>query len=557
MKKLNYSILFLFVLMFYVMNTIIPFFGDDYAVIYSSYDNELITSLSDLLKSAIYSWQGANGRFFCNMFMSAFPSIIQETMFNVLNTVVLALTLWLFLKVIASDFKVNSIAVIFVVLSGIYVIMLEDGSLFFWGAGAANYLWPMAMSLAFLAILQYVKNVDKPLGLGKDIVLMISSFLLGLQHEMFVIPMSFSLFVYYAFNRKLLSRSLLFVLVGFFMATLVVFASPGNFNRMGREAGMEELNVMAVVRRTVSLFKSLKFFYLLFVAWGILWFRCKKKAIFFFHDNVLLLMMIFSSFVIPVVAGQGGRAATAIEMFSIIGLARLVYGLEILNAGKWIYGLVALLFIHFSLVLHDSYYKWNIIDSCSQAYLHGDKDENLFVRDTYEGMAITKSLTVDVDERLNTSWQGSRLARIKRDRLSVDSVCPFITIPKDVADMLYKGSPLFDKVNRVPGNAGFYSMESVSYYVMPYDSLKAEQIKQGLLYKTQALPLVSGRGLEINIDPSSVLVSPCPILFVKDEKIGDWIMLDKTFKTYWGMVCDTISIHTTAPSSRFRFIRKE
>lgn len=557
MRKLNYSALVLFVLMFYVMNTIVPFFGDDYAVIYSVYDNELITSLPDLFKSAIYSWLTMNGRFFCNLFMMSFPSILQETLFNIFNASILALTLWLFLKLISSNSWIESIAAVIVVLSGVYVIMLEDGSLFFWGAGAANYLWSMAMSLAFLAILQHVRNKNKPMGVGMGITLMLSTFLLGLQHEMFVIPISFSLFVYYAFNRRFLNRNLLFVLAGFFMATLIVFASPGNFNRMVQESGMEGLNIMTIVRRTISLCKSLVLFYLFIAAWIILWLKCKKKAISYLRSNAVILLMLVSSFAIPILAGQGGRATTAIEMFSIIGLGRLIYGVEGLSVNKWFYGLVALLFIHFSLVIHDSFYKWKIIDNCSQAYLHSGKDDNIFVRDTYEGLTFIRSWTQDVDECLNMSWQGMRLARIKRDMLSVNSVLPFITIPKDVAGMLYEGSPLFDKVNSMPGNAGFYSMEGVSYYVMPYDSLKAEQIKQGLLYKVQRMPIVSSRGLEINIDPKAVLTAPCPVLFVKDKKMGNWIMLDKTYKTYCGIECDTLGIHTAVPSSRFRFIKRK
>lgn len=72
--------------------------------------------------------------------------------------------------------------------------------------------------------------------------------------------MSFSLLVFYAFNRNLLNKNLLFALVGFCVASLIVFASPGNFNRVGSESGIEDLNFMAIIRRVIALCKSLKFF---------------------------------------------------------------------------------------------------------------------------------------------------------------------------------------------------------------------------------------------------------------------------------------------------------
>ena len=150
-----------------------------------------------------------------------------------------------------------------------------------------------------------------------------------------------------------------------------------------------------------------------------------------------------------------------------------------------------------------------------------------------------------------------RLARVKADKLGVDSVPIMITIPENVAEMLYEGSSLFSNANRVQGNAGFYGMKGLSYYVMAYDSLKEEQIKQGLLYKTQKLPIISSKGIEVNFDPNTILISPCPVIFVKDEKIGNWILLNRKFKTYWGFECDCVSIHKTKPSNRFKLIKRK
>lgn len=537
------------------MNIIVPFYGDDYAVMYSMHNDRLITNIFDLLKSAFVSWQNLNGRFLCNLFMMAFPSLVGNVMFDILNSIVLAIALYLMIKIIIPKFNYNSICPIVVILCGFYIIMFEDGSLFFWGAGSANYLWSMVMSLGFLVILQYLQNEKKRMSYCVNVLLLILSFFLGLQHEMFVIPMSFSLFIFYVFNHNLLNRNLLFALVGFFVASLIVFASPGNFSRIGSESGIEELNFMAIVRRGVALCKSLRLFYLLGGIWIIFWFKCKNEAIFFLKKNILILLMLFSSFAIPAFAGQGGRSTVAIEVFSIIVLGRLIYC--ICNSGyvRWFYGIAMCLFVHFALVIYDSYHKWNIIDNCQQTYLNNN--DYIIQRAVYEGLNITRPFTINMDNLLNCSFTSMRLARVKADKLGVDSVPVMITIPKNVVEMLYEGSPLFSNINRVKGNAGFYTMKDLNYYVMIYDSLKAEQIKHGLLYKTQRIPMIFSTGMEINFDTNTILISPCPVLFVKDERIGNWILLNKKFKVYWGCESDSISIHKTKPSGRFRLIKRK
>lgn len=555
MKKIDYVILLIFILMFYVMNIIVPFYGDDYAVIYSMYNDRLITNVTDLLKSTFVSWHNLNGRFFCNLLMMAFPTLIGNVIFNILNTMVFTISLCLMIKLVVPKFNCSSICPIAIVLCGFYVIMLENGSLFFWGAGSANYLWSMAMSLGFLVILQYLQNKKTRMTTEINILILFSSFFLGLQHEMFVIPMSFSLLVFYAFNRNLLNKNLLFALVGFCVASLIVFASPGNFNRVGSESGIEDLNFMAIIRRVIALCKSLKFFYLFLGVWVIFRFKHKNEAIFFLKRNILILLMLFSSFAIPIFAGQGGRATVAIEVFSIIVLGRLIYAFYNSGYVRWFYGIAICLFVHFTLVIYDSFYKWNIVDNCQQTYLNSK--DYIIKRTVYEGMSITRPFTINVDDVLNSSFTSMRLARVKADKLGVDSVPIMITIPENVAEMLYEGSSLFSNANRVQGNAGFYGMKGLSYYVMAYDSLKEEQIKQGLLYKTQKLPIISSKGIEVNFDPNTILISPCPVIFVKDEKIGNWILLNRKFKTYWGFECDCVSIHKTKPSNRFKLIKRK
>lgn len=280
MKKIDYVILLMFILMFYVMNIIVPFYGDDYAVAYSMYNDRLITNVADLLRSTFVSWHNLNGRFFCNLFMMAFPTLIGDVIFNILNTIVFTISLCLMIKLVVPKFNHNSICPIAIILCGFYVIMLENGSLFFWGAGSANYLWSMAMSLGFLVILQYLQNKKTRMTIEINILILFSSFFLGLQHEMFVIPMSFSLLVFYAFNRNLLNKNLLFAFAGVGVASLIVFASPGNFNRIGSESGIEDLNFVAIVRRVITLCKSLKFF-IYFGEYGVYFGSSTKMRLFF------------------------------------------------------------------------------------------------------------------------------------------------------------------------------------------------------------------------------------------------------------------------------------
>lgn len=128
-----------------------------------------------------------------------------------------------------------------------------------------------------------------------------------------------------------------------------------------------------------------------------------------------------------------------------------------------------------------------------------------------------------------------------------------VTIPKSTFDVMENWDEKLLQLNKISGNAGFYSNQSFSYYIMPSDSVKKMQIEQGYLYKTQRFPFFSSRGMEINYDRTTIDVDPCPVLFVEDCH-GDWILLSKEFKKYLGIECDTIGIHAVLPIDRFKFI---
>ena len=109
-----------------------------------------------------------------------------------------------------------------------------------------------------------------------------------------------------------------------------------------------------------------------------------------------------------------------------------------------------------------------------------------------------------------------------------------VTIPKSTFDVMENWDEKLLQLNKISGNAGFYSNQSFSYYIMPSDSVKKMQIEQGYLYKTQRLPFFSSRGMEINYDRTTIDVDPCLVLFVEDCH-GDWILLSKKFKKYFGI----------------------
>lgn len=550
MKKLPVYILIAFVILFYVLNVIIPFYGDDYAMMFNA-DGTLSSSLSDLFVKTCDSYTGANGRLACNFLMYAFPTLVGETVYNLLNTFAFAFTLYCFLKVAHVSLKQESLFTLCLVILGFFVMMMEGGSLFFWGAGAANYLWSMMMTMAYLALLFHVSESKRNYSVSMLFGFTLLSFGLGVQHEIFVLPVSFSLFVYYVINRQKINKPILSLLCGFFLSALFVLLSPGNFNRLGNESNVEVLNLMSVIRRFAGIAMDLKITYLLVITLIVTLFKYKKLLIDYLQSNYFWWIAFLSSLLIPVAAGQSGRALIGAELFALILLLKLIDSYPSQLTRRRSLSLLTLIWIYMGFVTYDSYKKWSIINMCQQDYL--TKNQYVIIRDEYKGFSFTSPFTINVDECLNSGWTRKRLAKYKEVLNHSESEKLMVTIPKSTFDVMENWDEKLLQLNKISGNAGFYSNQSLSYYIMPSDSVKKMQIEQGYLYKIQRLPFFSSRGMEINYDRTTIDVDPCPVLFVENCH-GDWILLNKEFKKYFGIECDTISIHAVLPINRFKFI---
>ena len=245
-------IFFVTLLLFYVMNTLVPFFSDDLSSLYV--EGQHIAGVSDYFAALRYDYLHINGRLLIDGAV-LLVVLLGESVFDVVNTLLFALATGLFFRQIGVGGNAFRKA-FFLTLTLLGFLSLSTGvdSLFYWAAGASNYVWALIPTLLFLALM----NKRRWLQGRAPVVLLMVGMLLSAYNEMYSFPVCAAYLTYFVFHRQELSRPQLFLLSGFVVGSLAMALAPGNFSRQAfYTVGL------GVLPRLVKILYSLRLSYIL------------------------------------------------------------------------------------------------------------------------------------------------------------------------------------------------------------------------------------------------------------------------------------------------------
>lgn len=325
------SFVLLFGVVFYIMNTIIPFFSDDLWLTKDSGNQEsLVGKISYLIEFAWDFWNNENGRIVNQVLWKIF-CLFGENAFDAFNGVLFVITVFLVVKLsVNKNHLFYPLPYILVLIYELYLIP-NSGSLYYWAAGSFNYLFPSALAVCFLLILRWLNGKRQINGFVIGVI-GIYSFLAGFTHEIYSLPISFSLFVVILYKRLNINKLLFIPILCFWIGALLVVVSPGTIHRiMGTQTG-EDISIFssfsAKLLQSFKIFHYGRLFYLiLFLLLYLLFFRCDKFLIFVKRYAFLLLCM-FSSLSIVAIMGVGGRAVCGVEFFSLLIIVNYLSTIE-------------------------------------------------------------------------------------------------------------------------------------------------------------------------------------------------------------------------------------
>ena len=195
-------------LLFYVMNTLVPFFSDDLNCVYV--EGRHIANITDFFASLRNDYLYINGRLIIDGAVLA-VILMGENVFNVINTLLFGVAIVLFFRQIGiSGDAIHKTFFLILTLIGFLSLSTGVDSLFYWAAGASNYLWALIPTLLFVGLMsEKIRVQGKPL-----LLIFIIGLLLSAYNEMYSFPVCAAYFSYFVFYRKELTRSRLVLLMG-------------------------------------------------------------------------------------------------------------------------------------------------------------------------------------------------------------------------------------------------------------------------------------------------------------------------------------------------------
>lgn len=353
MKTKNTSTYIIFTLLFVVL-LCLNFFTvetvqDDYLYKFawinkdSMQSSYRINTIGDVISSQYYHYLYQNGRFVPHFILQIFDGVLGKGLFNVLNSFVFCLLIWMINKIGKREIRVS-------------LLLLSIGLVFFltplfketvlWFAGSVNYLWSFVFALLFVFICKYVWN--KPIN-DRIVVWSPLAIFLGWVNEGATIPICFSLgFLMLVSLKKSLKSAILPFAIFFVVGVALTVFAPSTFNRMD-ELGQGD--GISLVDRCLSVFAALRevrIFWAFVLLSVIVYFKNRDLFNQYEREQRLLILCVISSFVVFFISTRHyARVLFPIEMFSAAGIISLLYQFKRIKFERGITCFIGLLLVVF------------------------------------------------------------------------------------------------------------------------------------------------------------------------------------------------------------------
>ena len=323
-KFLTFVVLACFALAFYVHNVLSAEFSDDFMYKYVLSNGQPdyaqpIKNIPDIIKSQIDHYFTWNGRTITHIMVQFVTGLLGKNIFNVLNTIIFCLFVYLLKCNFSKKNNYNPFAYILTVT--LVFLLPEPNLTFLWMSGSVNYLWTATITLCFIKLIESLGH--RPFNL-QYVLLLILVFLMGWGHEGITFPIAFSLLVIYSIHIKENIKSIGFwMAVSFMLGACMSAFSPATAARSGVSDAM---TVSALALRALSgfvLLSKLHIIYITIIVMVVLW--IKQRALFksLVRENAFLLLATVPALGIVFASGfQSPRPAFGLEFYCLIFLLR-------------------------------------------------------------------------------------------------------------------------------------------------------------------------------------------------------------------------------------------
>lgn len=357
MKRINDKVFFsIFVLLASVCVYLQPMVCDDYMYCFYHRTSNRIHSIGEAIGSANSYYMNWNGRYFPNLFDHISLCLLPHWTIILISAFVIGLTLYLMHKLAIRRISMTILALAY------WIFLPDKTECLYMTTCFYNYAVPGACCLGVLFLYQSI-NERKTLW---SVFIIAYAIFAALQHEAISLPLSGAFFFTLLSNRnwKKTSHSQWYIIVGFWIGTLLCTFAPGTFVRVGGAADSVPKNLTFYLSAAMSFLLSLCQTWLwLFI----LFIRRKKMNLkeYFFKNEIIILSILFGILLFValsvVTEVPDSRYFYFIHLFSLILLMELLSEIEWINRkfSVVIFGVLA--FVAITVSIYQQYNKQNIV----------------------------------------------------------------------------------------------------------------------------------------------------------------------------------------------------
>lgn len=418
----------------------------------------------DMIASLTEQYNGSHGRIPAIFMTMLFMGVIGLRMFYIINTVAFLIVSYLAAAYMFSRKGLTPLKLLATIAVLLYCLP-QTATLWYCPVLSFNYLWPLGGTLVFLMIW----SRDRLYRWWQVALLCVVCYLAGWSHEAFSLPVLCTVLLMYISRYRRLSASSVVYAVSYLAGVATMLLSPGMWIRTDGALGTSPGLLSLIGNGVLSLITNIPFD-LLLVALIILFYISKSSGKAFFKHNLIdVSIVLFSAGMVVALTLGFTRGSIALSFFSIVLIARILSRYIIKRCmPRWVVGSALALF-----VIHQS----AIVIEARRHYNHFDKMVGEFLATpsgtvVYEHLAVALPLTSpwvepwDIDFANDVTFDRAREMGISY-YYSHPWHQPLHVVHPAEAYLLEHPDALFIDANRVPGSAGFYTVQDVNHMFIP------------------------------------------------------------------------------------------
>lgn len=286
---------------FYLLDRFSLFYLDDYMYAYKFGTYEPIKTLKDILESQCDHYMQHNGRFLVHCIVQMFCGILGVEWFRIFNTIAFCAFAGLTTRIIYNSW--NKPIVYYAFASLIILLFIPRISFTILGnmSMCINYLWVGVATLCFFLLLDKLKY-KKTNVWYKNVGYVLVGILIGSLQESFSIPVAGALFIYYCINFKKFRGSIVWLVCGYWLGSLILVLAPSNFLRLDQQSHF--VGLKGLIFDSIYRMMSILFDYKLFIVFGAIvligLLLNRKKYIEFICCNQFYFLMLMIAISFPI-----------------------------------------------------------------------------------------------------------------------------------------------------------------------------------------------------------------------------------------------------------------